>query len=109
MKVVDLVVDRDFFALGGVEDRKGRAGVCDHGACTSEIVHADSYDLCVELADARIVALQLDELPEAYSSEEAAVEDEDDVLFATEVGECNVYAQVSDWQTEVWRGTTGFR
>ena len=37
------------------------------------------------LPDAWVVALQLDELPEAYPSEESAIEDEDDVLVALEV------------------------
>ena len=108
MEVVDLVVARDFFVLCCVEDGKGGAGVCDHGRGTAEIVHADGEYLGVMLPDAWVVALQLDELPEAYPSEESAIEDEDDVLVALEVGECDVDAPVGDWQAEVGRGIAGF-
>ena len=108
MEVVDFVVARDFVVFGGVEDRECGAGVCDHGRGTAEIVHADGEYLGVMLPDAWVVALQLDELPEAYPSEESAIEDEDDVLVALEVGECDVDAPVGDWQAEVRRGIAGF-
>ena len=80
VEVVDFVAGRDFVVFGGVEDRECGAGVCDHGRGTAEIVHADSEYLGVMLPDAWVVALQLDELPEAYPSEESAIEDEDDVF-----------------------------
>ena len=53
-----------------------------------------------------VVALQLDELPEADASEEAAIEHEDDVLVAVEIGQGDVDVAVSDRETEVWRGFT---
>ena len=75
MEVVDFVAGGDFVVFGGVEDRECGTGVCDHCGGASEIVHADGKHLGVLLPDAWIVALQLDELPEAYTSEESAIED----------------------------------
>ena len=60
------------------------------------------------MPDAWIVALQLDELPEAYASEEAAIEHENDVLVVVEVGQGDVDVAVSDRETEVWRGLSAF-
>ena len=60
------------------------------------------------LPDARVVALQLNELPKAYPSEETSVEDEDDVLVAAEVGERDVDVAISDRKAEVWRDFAAF-
>ena len=104
VQVVDVVRLGDFFALGGVEDGEGGSGVCDHGSCALEIVHADGEYFGVLLLDARVVALQLDELPEADASEESSVEDEDNVLVVLEIGECYVSGAVRDRKREVRRG-----
>ena len=100
VEVVDLVVTGNFMVLGGIEDWECCAGVGDHGACPLKVVHADGQYLGVLLLDAGVVALQLDELPEADPSEEASVEDEDDVLVATEVGQSDVRYPVGDGESE---------
>ena len=66
-----------------------------------EIVHADGEYFGVLLLDARVVALQLDELPEADASEETSVEDEDDVLVVLEIGQRDVSRAVRDRKSEV--------
>ena len=104
VEVVDVVSFGDFFALGGVEDGEGGSGVSDHGSSALEIVHADGEYFGVLLLDARVVALQLDELPEADASEESSVEDEDDVLVVLEIGECYVSGTVGDRKCEIGRG-----
>ncbi len=108
MEIVDLVVTGDFVVLSRVEDGKCGAGVCDHSGCTTEVVHAQGEYFGVLLPDAGIVALQLDELPETYPSEEAAIEDEHDVLVAAEVGEGDVDATVGDREAEVWSSFYAF-
>ena len=101
VQVVDVVCLGYFFALGGVEDGERGSGVGDHGSCALEIVHADGEYFGVLLLDARVVALQLDELPEADASEEAPVEDEYDVLVVLEIGERYVRGAIRDWKGEV--------
>ena len=109
MEVVDVVGFRDFVALGGVEDWEGGTGVGDHGARATEVVHADREDLRVLLLDPRVITLQLDELPEAYPSEEASIKDQDDVLVAAEVGQGDVRDPVRDREVEVGCGSATFR
>lgn len=101
VEVVDVVGLGDVFALACVEDGEGCAGVDDHGACALEIVHAECEDFRVLLLDARVVALQLDELPEADASEESSVENEDDVLVVSEVGEGDVDGTVRYGKAEI--------
>ncbi len=101
VEVVDVVSLGDFFALGGVEEGEGGSGVGDHGSGALEIVHAEGENLGVLLLDARVVALQLDELPEADASEKASVEDEDDVPVVLEIGECYVGWAVRDRKREI--------
>ena len=74
MEVVDLVRFGDTGISGGVEDGVIGAGVGDHCPGALEIVHADGEYLRVVVADAVVVALQLDELPVANASEKAAIE-----------------------------------
>ena len=109
VEIVDAVIAGDFVASARVEYWKCRARVYNHGSCALEIVHANGNDLRILLFDTRIVALQLDELPEAYPSEEAAVENEHDVLFVSEVGKCDVEGTVGDGEAKVWGSVPVFR
>ncbi len=75
MEVVNFVGFWNAGVLGGVEDGVVGTSVGDHGSGAFKIVHADREYFRVVVANAVVIALQLDELPVANASEVTSVED----------------------------------